>query len=244
MKLNLAEWISQLLNPIVIKSTFFAWVSSIKVVSRMCLMLSYTFSFFQVHSTYKGFWIQSFPTTNHAKAKLHDSVKSNDVNSIVSSMCVYSLWPLLPMLQRKMGCLPFYPILLPFTSKSCSFHVPPIAIGYHRLSLPLPPSLDQPAVSAPSKMFAHRLRWPNSPQVWNYQTRSVLRRLCCVSKCKVFQRLHLLGLNVTVRICTVGDFRMGFFSCQRLDQSPLENKAFWCFLHCLESFFPQEIQLI
>ena len=38
--------------------TFFAWVSPIKVVSRMCLMLSNTFSFFQVHtsSTYKGFW--------------------------------------------------------------------------------------------------------------------------------------------------------------------------------------------
>ncbi len=130
-------------------------------------------------------------------------------------MCLFLFWPLLPMVQWKMGCLP-RPHLVAFYKQYLG-----VAMFHQLPSLPSLRELRWRNV-APSKMFAHRLRWPNSPQVRDNQ-----------SGWQGMRRLH-----VTCRICLLGNFRMGFCSsCQRLDTSALENLAFCIIFNVFSSGF-------
>ena len=74
--------------------------------------------------------ILSFPTTNHAKAKLHDFVKSNDVNSIVSSMCLFVV-AIVTYASAENGMSPIFPHLVAFYKQILQF---PCSTNCHRLS--------------------------------------------------------------------------------------------------------------
>lgn len=172
-------------------------------------MLSYTFSFFQVHtsSTYKGYWNTIFSNNKPCKGKaswfcqikwreFHCEFHMFHVCLFVVAIVTYA--------SAENGMSPILPHLVAFYKQILQFHVPPIAIGYHRLSLPLPlPSTNQ--LTDANGTFqnvctsASLTKFTSGLELSNPQRAAATK--AAYQNARVFQRWHLLGLNVTVRIC-------------------------------------------
>ena len=137
-------------------------------------------------------------------------IVSNKTTSIASSMCLFLLWPLLPMVQWKMGCLP-RPHLVAFYKQSFGVAM------FHQL-----PSFHQRPSYRPKCLhigFADQIHLRSG-------TTKAVGKEC--ANC----------MWPAEYICPLGSFRMGSCSsCQRLDTSALENLAFCSIFNVFSSGF-------